>query len=174
MRDPTIPELLRAGFQALGKINNEAPVRLEWPEDIDGQARCIRHLSDMATNPGWPHEYRVWAFDKLKEIARDYRERATPGSVPLEMLSWSFGVVSGAFEPPKRPSGRPGSRELSNMIDNRAIAVTVAWLIGRGESRTKATELVGDAVNLSAGRVGAIFDEAKAQGYLRNRIELLR
>ena len=51
MAEPTLPELLRVAFDTVREIGGEDPVSLAWPDDIDGQARCIRHLSDMATNP---------------------------------------------------------------------------------------------------------------------------
>ncbi len=56
MAEPTLPELLRVAFDTVREIDGEDPVSLAWPDDIDGQARCIRHLSDMATNPRWPYQ----------------------------------------------------------------------------------------------------------------------
>ena len=168
MASPTIPELLRFAFDTNREMTIEDFIDLDWPVDIDGQARCIQHLSDIAQSPA-PYEIRSWAFDKLREIARDYREEGVPDSVPLEMFSWCFGVVSGAIERPKRQGGPPGQEERL-MARNRLVVATVAWLVGRGENRTNAVRMVSDAASLSESRVDSIiqnsgipFDKAKAK-----------
>ena len=164
MAEPPLEELLRWVFKIADELEAEKPMTLDWPDDIDGQASCIRHLAFIANNPGMPYEHRVWAFDTLAGIARNYRESGRQESAPLEMFSWCFGVVSGAFVRPKRPGGRPPSSHTRKGL----ITAYVAWLVGRGETRTRAVEMVADAANLSVKRVDSIlgetsFAEAKAK-----------
>ena len=121
----------------------------------------------------------MWAFDKLQAIAKDYRENGLPGSVPIEMVSWCFGVVSGAFERPKRRPGRPGKQGLADVRRNRAIIATVAWLVGRGGTRVEAMKVVGAAANLSDKHIDSIvgessFHEAKARYSPEATMRLLR
>ena len=142
MADPTIPEILRVGFKSAREIWGD-PVGLNWPDDIDGQARCIRHLSDMVRNELLPHQWRTWAFDKLAELAHDYGEKGEPGSVPLEMFSWCFAVVSGAIERPKQRKGRDRHK---NMIRDRQIIDAVKWLRELGYSKESARVIVAKAV----------------------------
>ena len=140
MPEPTIPEILRVSFEIA-----EEPLGfdLKWPDDIDGQARCIRILADLVKAPLLPHDIRAQAFDELERIARDYQAKGVPGSVPLEMFWWCFGVVSGGIERPKRKKGRDRRK---NMLRNRTIIDAVAWLESRGETKTAAVEIVAGVV----------------------------
>ena len=142
MADPTIEELLQASFEVSNEIWAD-PVGFSWPDDMEGQARCIRHLMEMATNPAWPYQFRTWAYNKLKELAHDYGEKAEQGSVPLEMFSWCFGIVSGRIKCPKRPRGRDAHQ---NIFRDRLIIERVAWLRERGETKEAAIEQVAKAV----------------------------
>ena len=159
--NPTIHELLCASFAIAKEICAKPPVQLDWPDDIDGQAQCIRHLHDMATSAGWPYEYRISAFDKLNELAREYGERNKRGSVPMEMFSWCFGVVSGQIERPKRPRKRPSSTSYPYMIRDRLISRLVPWLREQGHVKTKkaAVEQVAKAAGLSTDYVKDILKE---------------
>ena len=132
MDDPTIHELMCASFARAEEMWAK-PVRLDWPDDIDGQAQCIRHLHDMATSTKWPYEFRIWAFNKLNELAHEYGQRNEPGSVPLEMFSWCFGVVSRQIKRPARPRWRPSSETTpSYKLRNRQIVAFVSWLQEHG------------------------------------------
>ena len=152
--DPTIPELLRAVFKIEQKCSEDDPFTLDWPDDVAGQGRCIRHLAEIAANPALPYEMQTWAFGKLEEIARDYQEKGEPGSVPPEMLSWYFGVASGWFEPPKRKRGRPGAQFA---LRNRMIVALVRWLRDRGATREATMKEVGKAACVSKDTVKNIL-----------------
>ena len=152
MPEPTIQELLCIAFEY---VYDRELHELNWPDDIDGQASRIRHLVDMATRPEWGHENQAWAYDKLVEIARDYREKGEPGQTPLEMFSWCLGVVSGAYERPKRPPGRPVLHQ--DMVRNHLIPAIVALLRENGHTRKSAIFEVASAANLSCQRVEKIL-----------------
>lgn len=153
MGKPTILELLRSGFRFTEELSAD-PMTLEWPDDINGQAQCIRHLADMAQNEGLPYEFRVGAYDKLQSLACSYQEKGEPSSVPLEMLSWSFGIFSGAIKRPKRPRGRD---HWTNLRRNRLIARLVAWLRKRGMTRAAAIKQVAKATNLSCEAIKTVL-----------------
>ena len=139
--------------------SEEEPLTLDWPDDFDGQARCIRCLADIAITPECLYEYRVWAFDYLKEIASEYHKSGVLDSVPPEMVSWCLSVVSGAVKRPKRSRGRPGRYSLREQKRNRAIVASVAYLIGEGKKLPEAMHLVGDAAGLSDERVDSIISQ---------------
>ncbi|MCY4085651.1 MAG: hypothetical protein OXG37_01875 [Actinomycetia bacterium] len=150
MPDPTIPALLRAAFEIERKLSEEDLFTLDWPDDSEGQASCIRHLASLAT-------VSPWAYDKLVEIARDYREKGEPCSVPPEMGSWCFGVVSGQFERPQRKRGRPGAQYA---VCDRFIFLVVEWLRERGATREDAIKQVAEATRLLPKRVDEILTKA--------------
>ena len=154
MADPTIPELLREVFETKRKRSEDGPFTLDWPDDTDGQGRCIRHLGEMAANPAWPYELQTWAFDKLEGIARDYREKGELGSVPLEMFAWCFAVVSKGIERPKRERGRPGAQFAGR---NRLIGDLIRWLRHRGETREAAMKEVRKAACVSKDTVKTVL-----------------
>ena len=169
MAEPISEKDLVNVFRAVIRfVQSEEPPTLDWPDDFDGQARCIRGLSELATTPEFLYEYRVWAFDYLKETASDYHKSGVPRSVPPEMVSWCLSVVSGAVERPKRPRGRPGRDSLSEQKRNRAIVASVNWLIAQGMTRTKAVQLIGEASGLTDRGVDYVLgkislDEANAK-----------
>ena len=158
--NPTIHELLCTSFAIAKELCANYPVQLDWPDEIDGQAQCIRHLHDM-TSTRWPYEFRISAFDKLSELAREYGERNERGSVPMEMFSWCFGVVSGQIERPKRPRKRPSSKSYPYLIRDRLISRLVPWLCEQGyaEDEKDAIKQVAAAVELTPGRVEDILIE---------------
>ena len=168
--DEQVPEkdLVNVFRAVIRFVQSEEPLTLDWPDDFEGQARCIRGLSELATTPEYLYEYRVWAFDYLKEIAREYHKSGVPRSVPPEMVSWCLSVVSGAVERPKRRRGRPNRYNLSEQKRNLAIGASVNWLIARGMTRTKAVQLIGEALDLTDRGVDSILgkislDEAKVK-----------
>ena len=59
MADPTISEILRWAFADTRKRSEEPWGSLTWPDDIAGQASCIRILADMVKTEAWPHDVRV-------------------------------------------------------------------------------------------------------------------
>ena len=97
----------------------------------------------MATNPAWPYELQTWAYGKLEEIARDYRE------VPIELLLWCRAVVAEEFERPKQRRGRPGAQFAGR---NRLIGDLIRWLRHRGETREAAIEQVATAARIEPER----------------------
>ena len=163
MHDPTIPELLRVAFKCADELAKEPIFHFGWPDDLEGQASCIRYLASLAT-------VSPWAYDKLVEIARDYREKGEPCSVPLEMFSWCFVVVSGQFERPKQKRGRPGTQFL---FRDRVIADLVQWLRSRGSTREDAIEQVAKAAHLSTKRVDEILTEAANPSWLKDAAKKL-
>ena len=159
MPEPTIDELLEVAF----KIDpvDILKLHLEWPDDFNGQRSVIRHLAGVATTtePGIPHHWRVWAFDKLREIGRDYLDRGA--QVPPELTVWGFGVWTGKIKPPKRPRKRPATNEdIKKTIQNGFIVKSVNWLREQGDSRTVAIDRVHKASGLSHRRVADIYDAA--------------
>ena len=140
MGEPTIPEILRVSFEM---AQEPLGFSLDWPSDIDGQARCIRILADIVKQARMPHDIRAQAFDELQRVARDYQKRGAPGSAPFEIFSFSFGVFSGAIEQPKRGRGRDRKK---NMLRNRMIIDAVAWLRARGETKAAAIKIVAEVV----------------------------
>ena len=104
------------------------------------------------------------------------------GSVPLEMFKFAFADFSGAIERPRRPKGRPGQFEkLGEGLRNRLIVAAVAWLVGRGETKDKAIDMVADSTPLSAKRIESVlaesnlsFEQAKARYHPYKMNELLR
>ena len=114
MADPTIPELLRAVFEIERERSEDGPFTLDLPDDIAGQGRCIRHLAEMAANPALPYEVQAWAYDKLEEIARDYREKGELGSdrarnvcvVPSPWWRKSLSVPSEKARPTRLDNSR--------------------------------------------------------------------
>ena len=162
-----IEELLRFSYEEAQETWAD-PVGLSWPDDIEGQARCIRHLTGMATNPAWPYQFRTWAYNKLNELARDYGEKAKQGSVPLEMFSWCFGIVSGRIKPPKRPRGRDAHQ---NILRDHLIIEHVAWLRKRGETKEAAIEQVAKAVEqvMKATNPQASFGPAAVKFILKKK-----
>ncbi len=173
MGEPTIEQLLRFCFEQADDWVELMGPSVKWPNDIDidGDTRIIRILSNFAQCPDVPYEFRLRCFNELKERARFYREQAKPGSVPLEMVLWCFGVVSGAIEKPKRKAGHPGNKDMEGDANrNRLIVAYTAWLVGYGRTKENAIKMVGDAAGLSPKRVESIitdsdlsFDEAKAK-----------
>ena len=147
MPKPTMAELLRTGFDLIREQDAKCDWELKWPEDIEGQAACIRHLADLA-----PHV--PWAFDKLEDIARDYLQRGEPNSVPEEMFAWSLLVQSGGVHRPKKNRGRP--RQFARR--DRAIPKVVQWLRDGGASRKDAISQVAKAVSVEPERVERIYD----------------
>lgn len=122
------------------------PFTFDWSDDIDEQARIIRKLANIATPKGgevFGFEAQTWAYDKLREIVRDYREHSTLGSVPPEMIAWCFDVASGAIEPLKRRRGRV---RLTNMARNKVIIHVYAWLRDIGYTKESAMETIAKAV----------------------------
>ncbi len=171
MPEPSIPELLRWGFEIA-----QEPIgfRLYWPVDIDGQARCIRHLADMVKNEAWSTSVRQQAFDELKRIARDYRAKGQTGSVPLEMFSFAFAVFTGEVERPKR---KRGERRSANAMRDGLIVRGVAWLVfDRGESEADAIEMIREAIpragggELTAERIRDIIAECGPIEKYRNQM----
>ena len=67
-------EMQKEVFRALFKWSQakRTPRTLVLPDDIHGQARCIRHLELQATSTEFPYEQRVRAFDQLQAITRTY------------------------------------------------------------------------------------------------------
>ena len=182
MADPTISEILRWAFADTRKRSEKPWGNLTWPDDVAGQASCILILADMVKTEAWPYEVRAWAYDELKEVAREYQEKSVAGSVPLEMFKFAFADFSGAIERPRRPKGRPGqSEKLGEGLRNRLVVAAVAWLVGRGETKDKAIDMVDDASPLSAKRIESIlaesnlsFEKAKARYHPHKIKELLR
>ena len=152
--DLTIPKLLGAVFEIERKCSEDDPFTLDWPDDVAGQGRCIRHLAEIAVNAALPYEMQTWAFGKLEEIVRDYQEKGELGSVPPEMLSWYFGVAAGWFEPPKRKRGRPGGQFA---LRDRMIVALVRWLRHRGETREAAMKEVRKAACVSKDTVKTVL-----------------
>ena len=136
------------------KCSEDGPFTLDWPDDTAGQGRCIHHLAEIATNPALPYEMQTWAYDKLEEIARDYREKGELGSVPLEMFAWCFAVGSKGIERPKQRRGRPGGQFAGR---NRLIGDLIRWLRHRGETREAAMEEVRKAACVSKDTVKTIL-----------------
>ena len=164
MHEPSIPEILRVSFEM-----TEEPLgfMVTWTDDKEGQARIIRTLAGMVKSPLLPHDMKVQAFDELERIARDYRERAEPGSVPIEMFSVAFAVFSGDVARPKRGKGRDPKK---NLLRDRMIIDAVAWLQRRGETKTAAVKLVAEVVQgvLKARNPRLSFGPDGVEAVLRN------
>ena len=112
------------------------PFTFDWSDDIDEQARIIRKLANIATPKGgevFGYEAQTWAYDKLREIVRDYREHSTLGSVPPEMIAWCFDVASGAIEPLKRRRGRvPAHQHGPQQGDHSCLRVASRYWPHKG------------------------------------------
>ena len=145
MPDPSVPELIRFSFKLARELESRPPFELDWPADHGGQASTIRQLIALA-------ESQPWAFDKLHEIARDYRKQGVPGTVPVDLMIWSYGVVSGAIKRPGRGPGRP-----SRHVRDRLIVQFVGWLRQRGATRNAAITQVADAACISFSAVEKIL-----------------
>ena len=127
MAEPTIAEMLSVGLKALEETwaKPDSLVRLHWPDDLEGQGLCIRHLGNLVDSPDIPRHIRAWAFDTLQAVAVQYRISNRPDAIPAEMYTWALRVFSGDVERPKRPRGRDGQK---NLLRDRTIANAVAWL----------------------------------------------
>ena len=178
--DLTIPKLLGEVFKIERKCSEDDPFTLDWPDDVAGQGRCIRHLAEIAVNAALPYEMQTWAFGKLEEIVRDYQEKGELGSVPPEMLSWYFGVAAGWFEPPKRKRGRPGGQFA---LRDRMIVALVRWFRHRGETREAAMKEVRKAACVSKDTVKTVLRRetepdpetaARRERLFREYVELCR
>ena len=135
---------------------------LGWPDDVEGQRRYIGPLIRMATTLEFPYQLRVWAFDKLHEIARDYDD---PDSVPPELTAWGFGVWTGKIKPPKRPRKRPSvdmdilkTEDIQKTVKFRVIGAIVSSLQEHDNDREAAIKRVAEAAELTLGRVKKILE----------------
>ena len=140
MGKPTTEQLLKATFKL---AQEPLGFNLNLPDDLDGQARVIRILADMTQNEKLPHQIRLQAFEELEGLARDYGKNGKPGSVPIEMLLWCFGVVSGKIERPKLEQGhnKTDLRRRDLLIDP-----LVDWLHKNGSTVGRALEQVQKAI----------------------------
>lgn len=149
MVEPTIPEMIRVGLEFLQEMW-ETPakrLRVNWPDDVEGQGLCISQLANLVVSPDCPWNVRAWAFDTLKARAVHYLIHNEPESIPTEMVHWTLRVVSGDVERPKRPRGRDREK---NLLRDRTIANLVAWWRHyQGYTYDRAIELVASAVQSS-------------------------
>ncbi len=168
MAEPTIDELLKLSFKLAADAERFLEPHLEWPDDFDGQRSIIRRLVGLATTtvPGLPHHWRVWAFDKLLEIARDYAD------MHPELILWGYGVGTGKIKRPKRPRKRPSldmdfrkTEDIPRTIKHRLIVRFVSWLQEQGHAKTPmaAIERVANAAELTPGRVREILEESSKE-----------
>ena len=161
MSEPTIPELLDFAFEILPE-NRAGLMSLDWPDEVEGQGKCIGHLAGIALNPEMGWHTQIWAYDKLKEIAREYQQLGDPSLIPDQMLMWSFLVFSDAVVRPKRPPGR--DPEINLMRDG-LIPLTVELLYRyQGYKKQEAIKLVAEATSLSVEAVRTILKkESKSE-----------
>ena len=157
MAEPTIDDLLKVAFKAGPEIVAEvfSEPRFNWPDD---------NLMGTATtdDPRIPHQMRLWAFDKLADIGRDYLLRGA--KVSPELTAWGFGVWIGLREPPKRPKNRPAAKgDIKKTIQNGMIVKVVNWLCEQGHAKTKTEAIarVAKAAGLSDRRVYDIYYASK-------------
>ncbi len=164
MAEPTIPETLRVGFEALEEMwaKPDNLVQLHWPDDLEGQGLCIRHLGNLVYSPEIPRHIREWAFDTLEAVATQYRNSNNPNAIPPEMYIWSLRVFSGAVERPKRPRGRDGQK---NRPRDRTIANAVAWLRHyHGYTYDRSIELVAEGASISIEAVRTVLKNDRDSG----------
>ena len=141
--------LLDYAFSAAEEFTKpENAIRHDWPEDRDQQGRDIQVLAYAVASPRSPFPLKLWAYDRLTEIAKEYRRTGQPHSIPSEMIWWSLGVVAGDIKRPK-PKGRP-----SNAVRDQVIAEMFAWLVDElGESEASAREMIRVAVPRAGGGI---------------------
>ena len=139
--------LLCYAFSAAEEFTKKGnAIRHDWPEDRDQQGRDIQVLAYAVASPRSPYSLKLWAYDRLTEIAMEYRRTGQPHSIPSEMIWWSLGVVAGDIERPK-PRGRP-----SNAARDQMIAEMFAWLVDElGETEASAREMIRAAVPRAGG-----------------------
>ena len=138
MDEPSIPEILRTSFSALP---GPPYFGLNWPDDAEGQARCIQLLRDMVSNKALPFTERAWAFDKLELIAReDVYGCGLQGSAREAIRDFAVAVLVGQTPRPRR--GR-GLGLADNRLRDVLIVRAVAWLVfDRGYGEADAIETV--------------------------------
>ena len=164
MAEPTILEMLRVGFETLDEmwVTPDNFVRLHWPAGPDGQGNCITSLGNLVESPKIPWHIRERAFDTLETIAAQYRTSNEPDAIPSEMYTWYFRVFSGDVERPKRPRGRDGQK---NLLRDRAIANSVAWLRHyQGYTYERSIQLVAEGAGISVEAVRTVLKNDRDSG----------
>ena len=164
MVEPTIPELLRVGFQTADELWTEADnfVRPRCPDDCEDKGHYISFLAKLVESPEFPRHIRARAFDTLETIAAHYRTSNEPAAIPPEMYMWSFRVFSGDVERPKRPRGPDGQK---NLLRDRVIANSVAWLRHyHGYTYERSIELVAEAAGISPEAVRTVLKNDRDSG----------
>ena len=142
----SILELIRVSLRVWPQTPADL-MKVEWPFDTDGQGSVIKHLASVTQNPAWGWQIRAWAYEYLENLARELGERGEPGSVPIELAAWSFGVVSGKIQRPHPARGRDVS---ANAIRDMKFDALERWLREYfGYSRDDAIHLIAEAANLS-------------------------
>ena len=149
-------------------------ITLDWPDDMEGQGCIIKTLADIVDTPLLPIDMRSRAFDELRRIAREYREKGRAGTVPPEMSAFAFGAFSGGVERPKRGKGE----NRSHMIRNSVIIRCVEWLVAeQGYSEADAIDAVRQAAprpgggTLTADYIRDIIKEGDPIQNRRNQID---
>ena len=172
MPEPSIPEILRTSFSALP---DPPYFWLNWPEDAEEQARCIRLLRDMVSNKALPFPERAWAFDKLELIAReDVYGWGLRGKAREAFRDFTAAAFVGQTPRPKRGKGE---RVRGNRLRDVLIARAVAWLVfDREYGEADAIETVRQALpragggNLTTERIKDVLAERGPIEKYRNQL----
>ena len=144
MDEPTAIEMLRVAFDLADEGSKpEKALGFYWSRDREEQQHDIEVLSYIVACSKASHQTKVYAYDKIAELVKEYWKRGNLDDAPRALILWSLGVASGEIRRPKRKRGRDA---YDNVARNHTIVEMICWLRQEGETKDRAIQLVAKAV----------------------------
>ena len=137
-------EMLRVAFDlADEETKPEKALGHYWTSDPEKQQQDIETLSYFVASSQTSHQTKVWAYNKIAELAKEYWKSGNLDDAPRALTLWSLGVASGEIRSPKKTRGRVVH---DNVARNHMIVEMIGWLRQEGETKDRAIRLVAKAV----------------------------
>lgn len=140
----------------------ELMIGFQWSEDPVEQERAVRHLIRAASSGHYPAHLRMFAYDKLSEIAKECRRNPRRNGISFALVWWALGVAAGEIERPKKRPGR-----TSNTGRDLLIGATFKWLVDHlGKTEPVAIEFIRKAEPRSRTPLWSAARRSDAAGHL--------
>lgn len=148
--DRTIIENLREVFAVIEDPSQfELLISFQWSEDPVEQERAIRQLIRVTNSGEFPAHLKMFAYDKLSEIAKECRKNAGRNGISMALVWWALGVAAGEIERPKKGPGR-----TANVGRDLLIGGAFKWLVDHlGKTEPVAIEFIRKVLPRAGGGV---------------------